>query len=183
VIQYKTLDAQWYRGTGTALVRIAVVRVVGGSLDLRVFLCTDPSQAVQTILENYAGRWATEVLFRDLKQQMGFADSSARKQAAVERTAPFAGYVYSTLVLWFADGAVTDPVATPPIRPWYRRKRGFTFADVLRAAQRTLVPLDVLDPVRSLRDLEQASSAAGARGRLRRASARSRAEALASVAP
>ncbi len=80
-----------------------------------------------TILETYAGRWATEVLFRDLKQQLGFADSSARKRAAVERTAPFVGYIYTTLVLWFADSAVTDPVATPPIRPWYKHKRGVSF--------------------------------------------------------
>jgi hypothetical protein len=172
VVQYKTLDAQWYRGAGGALVRIVIVRVVGGNIDLRVFLCTDPSQAVPAILETYAGRWATEVLFRDLKQQLGFADSSARKQAAVERTAPFVGYIYTTLVLWFADSAVSHPVATPPIRPWYRHKRGVTFADVLRAAQRTLAPLDVLDPARSLKDLPTVPAAAPPHTRSRRATSR-----------
>jgi hypothetical protein len=155
VVQYKTLDAQWYRGAGGELVRIVVVRVLGGSLDLRVFLCTDPAQAVPMILETYAGRWATEVLFRNLKQQLGFGDSSARKQASVERTAPFVGYIYTTLVLWFVESAAGDPVASPPIRPWYKHKRGFTFADVLRAAQRTLAPLDVLDPARTLADLQK----------------------------
>lgn len=174
VIQYKTLDAQWYRGTGGALVRIVVVRVVGGNIDLRVFLCTDPSQVVPTILETYAGRWATEVLFRDLKQQLGFADSSARKQAAVERTAPFVGFIYAVLVLWFAENAAGDPVATPPIRPWYKHKRGFAFADVLRAAQRTLAPLDVLDPARSLANLAQARNRSSAQRHRRRAAERSR---------
>ena len=154
-IQYKVLDAQWYRGAGAALVRIVVVRVVGGSVPIRVFLCTDPTQPVTTILETYAGRWAIEVLFRDLKQQLGFADSSARKQAAVERTAPFVGYIYTVLVLWFADSACHTDVATPPIRPWYRHKRGFSFADILRAAQRTLARLDVLDPARVLDDLHE----------------------------
>jgi hypothetical protein len=168
VVQYKTLDAQWYRGAGTSLVRIVVVRVLGGTLDLRVFLCTDSSQSVPMILETYAGRWATEVLFRNLKQQLGFGDSSARKQAAVERTAPFVGYIYTTLVLWFVESAVGDPVATPPIRPWYKHKRGFTFADVLRAAQRTLAPLDVLDPARSVADLQKTDGAAPARHRARR---------------
>ncbi len=169
VIQYKSMDAQWYRGAGGALVRIVIVRVVGGKIDLRVFLCTDPTQSVPTILETYAGRWATEVLFRDLKQQLGFADSSARKRAAVERTAPFVGYIYTTLVLWFADSAVTDPVATPPIRPWYKHKRGVSFADVLRAAQRTLAGLDVLDPARSLKDLTRAAASRDEHGRARRA--------------
>ena len=170
-IQYKLLDAQWYRGAGARLVRIVVVRVVGGSVPLRVFLCTDPTQPVRTILETYAGRWAIEVLFRDLKQQLGFADSSARKKAAVERTAPFVGYIYTVLVLWFADSACHDAVATPPIRPWYTHKRGFSFADVLRAAQRTLAPLDVLDPARSLDDLHELRAASAARDCPRRANA------------
>lgn len=173
-IKYKLLDGQWYRGAGTRLVRIVVVRVVGGHVPIRVFLCSDPTQPVRTILETYAGRWAIEVLFRDLKQQLGFADSSARKQAAVERTAPFVGYIYSVLVLWFADSACKDPVATPPIRPWYTHKRGFSFADVLRAAQRTLAPLDVLDPARGLDDLHEASPADASSGAARRAHAPSR---------
>lgn len=169
VIQYKTVDAQWYRGTGGALVRVVVVRVVGGNIDLRVFLCTDPLQGVPTILETYAGRWATEVLFRDLKQQLGFADSSARKRAAVERTAPFVGYIYTTLVLWFAEGAATAAIATAPIRPWYKHKGGVTFADVLRAAQRTLGRLDVLDPARSLKNLQEAGDRRPSRPHARRA--------------
>lgn len=75
-----------------------------------------------SILETYAGRWATEVCFRDLKQEFGFADSQARKRAAVERTAPFVGFAYTTLVLWFADGVHASPLAAPPTRPWYRQK-------------------------------------------------------------
>jgi hypothetical protein len=59
------------------------------------------------------------VLFRDIKQQLGFADSSARKQAAVERVAPFVAFAYTLLVLWFADTIWSTPLAEPPIRPWY----------------------------------------------------------------
>lgn len=154
-VHYKTIDAQWYRACGAKLVRIVVVRVDEGAIDLRIFLCTDLAHSVVTILETYAGRWSLEVAFRDLKQQLGFADSSARKQAAVERTAPFVGYIYSTIVLWFADGAWKTDVATPPIRPWYPHKRGASFADILRAAQRTLAPLDVLDPARSFDNLQK----------------------------
>ena len=169
-IEYKTVDAQWYRGCGSRLVRIVIVRVVDGTIGLRVFLCTDRARSVVTILETYAERWAIEVAFRDLKQHLGFADSSARKQAAVERTAPFVGFIYTILVLWFAEGARNADVATPPIRPWYPHKRGASFADILRAAQRTLAGVDILDPACGLANLHKsAAAAAPAPNRRRRA--------------
>jgi DDE superfamily endonuclease len=154
-VHYKTIDAQWYRACGARLIRIVVVRVDSGAIKLRVFFCSDPTKPVVEILETYGGRWAIEICFRDLKQLLGFADSSARKQAAVERTAPFVGYVYTSLVLWFAQHAWKTDQAQPPIRPWYSHKKGLAFADVLRCAQRTLLPLDVLDPASSLDNLRE----------------------------
>ncbi|MBA3546177.1 MAG: hypothetical protein H0T76_06830 [Nannocystis sp.] len=91
--------------------RVVVVRVDHGDCDLGVFFRTDLSMSVPEILETYADRWATEVGFRDLKQEFGFADSQARKRAAVERTAPFVGFAYTALVLWFADTAHASPLA------------------------------------------------------------------------
>ena len=170
-VHYKTIDAQWYRGSGPRLVRVVVVRVDDGAIKLRVFVCTDPTIAVVTILETYAERWSLEVTFRDLKQQLGFADSSARKREAVERTAPFVGYIYTTLILWFADTASSSPVAAPPIRPWYRHKRGFSFADILRTAQRVLATLDVLDPARSVANLQKSDAAHVSHADRRRAAA------------
>lgn len=167
----KTIDAQWYRGSGARLVRVVVVRVDDGAIKLRVFVCTDPTLPVATILETYAERWALEVTFRDLKQQLGFADSSARKREAVERTAPFVGYIYATLILWFADNASESPIAAPPIRPWYPHKRGFSFADILRTAQRVLAPLDVLDPARSLANLQKTGASHVTHADRRRAAA------------
>jgi hypothetical protein len=153
VVRFKTLQAQWYRGAGTRLGRIVLVRVDDGAVRMRVFFCTDSERSVGDVLLTYAGRWSIEVCFKDLKQHLGFADSSARKKAAVERTAPFVGYVYVLLVLWFADGIWNSPLATPPIRPWYRHKRHASFHDVLRAAQRLLLAVDVLDPARGIENL------------------------------
>jgi len=155
VVHFKTVDAQWYRACGVGLLRIVVVKVEGGAIASRVFFSTDPTLDVPRILETYAGRWAIEVCFRDLKQLLGFGDSSARKRAAVERTAPFVGFVYTTLVLWFSEGVYRTRFAAPPLRPWYRHKQGLCFADVLRSAQRALTPLDVLDPRRSLGNLRK----------------------------
>jgi SRSO17 transposase len=154
-VQYKELSAQWYRAWGAGLLRIVVVKVTTGRIALRVFFCTDLTLSIRQVLEGYGDRWSIEVCFRDLKQLLGFVDSSARKKAAVERTAPFVGFTYTTLVLWFMQGIHQTTLATPPLRPWYTHKRGLSFADVLRAAQRTLAPLDVLDPARSLNNLHE----------------------------
>jgi len=108
---------------------------------VRVFFCTDFRLSPREILEGYAQRWAIEICFRDLKQLFGFADSSARKKAAVERTAPFVGFSYTLLVVW----AVRGGHRLPPIRPWYLHKRGLSAADLLRAAQRILGSVEVLD--------------------------------------
>lgn len=156
-VRYKTICAQWYRACGARLLRVVVVQVDHGSIPLRVFFSTNSDFAVQQIIEAYARRWAIEVCFRDLKQLLGFADSSARKREAVERTAPFIGYIYTLLIIWFVEGVHKASIAVPPIRPWYRQKRGFCFADILRTAQRVLAPLDVLDPARSLDDLHKLS--------------------------
>jgi hypothetical protein len=155
VVHFKEICGQWYRACGTRLLRVVVVFSPSGTIDLRVFFSTDATMTAHQILEGYGGRWSIEVAFKNLKQFFGFADSSARKREAVERTAPFVALSYSLLIIWFAEHAWTSQLAAPPIRPWYTHKRGFSFADILRAAQRTLASLDVLDPRRSLDNLHQ----------------------------
>lgn len=145
-VRYKTMVAQWYRATGTRMLRIVVADCTTGRLPFRVFFSTDATVDVRTILETYAGRWGIEVFFRDAKQLLGFADSQARKENAVRRVAPAVGLLFSTLVIWFAEGVHATSIATPPVRPWYRHKRGLAFTDVLRTAQRVLQHVDVLDP-------------------------------------
>jgi len=145
-LRYKTVEAQWYRAMGTRLLRVVVVECTSGQLPIRVFFASDHALSVEAILETYAGRWGIEVFFRDAKQHLGFADSQARTESAVLRTAPLIGLLYSTLVLWFADGTFTEAIAAPPCRPWYTHKRGLAFIDILRAAQRALLRCDVLDP-------------------------------------
>lgn len=153
-LRFKQCVAQWYRPCGSRLLRIIIVQVEHGSIGLRVFFSTDPHMSVTAILQGYANRWSIEVCFRDLKQYLGFADSSARTQNAVERTAPFVGYCYSLLVLWFAQFAYPSKATVIPVRPWYLHKRGVSFADILRTAQRVLAPFDILDPRWNLDNLK-----------------------------
>lgn len=145
-VHYKTLCAQWYQACGVRLLRIVVVRVDTGRIALRVYFCTDATIAIRALLEGYAGRWNIEVCFRNMKQLFGFADSSARTRAAVARTAPFVGCIYSLLIVWYAQHAHNSTASSLPVRTWYRHKVGVSFADILRTARRVLAPYDVLAP-------------------------------------
>lgn len=88
---------------------------------------------ISEILETYAGRWSTEVCFRDLEQLLGFGDSQAHLKSSVEHTTPFVGYFSTMRVLWFCSNCTSDSdLAPPPLRPWYRHKQGYCFANVLR---------------------------------------------------
>lgn len=170
-VRYKTLCAQWYRATGTRLLRIVIVETESRAVPYRVFFSFDAALNVRTILETYAARWGIEVFFREGKQLLGFADSQARKEAAVLRVAPLVGLLYSALVVWFAEGAYTSTLATPPVRPWYPHKRGLCFADVLRAARRAIHGVDVLVPLSDSGNLRKPARASRepARYRLDRA--------------
>lgn len=158
-VRFKTLRAQWYRATGTRLLRIVIVETDSLLVPYRVFFSFDAALDVRTVLETYAARWGIEVFFREGKQLLGFADSQARKEAAVLRVAPLVGLLYSALVVWFAEGAYASTLATPPVRPWYPHKRGLCFADVLRAARRALHGVDVLVPLSDSENLHKPARA------------------------
>jgi hypothetical protein len=164
-IEYKTFCAQWYRACGTGLLRVVIVATTTGNVPFRVFFCTDATLDVAEIVEGYGARWAIECFFREGKQFLGFADSSARKAEAVLRVAPLVGLLYSALVLWFIEGASQSPMATPPVRPWYRHKRGASFEDILRAARRALAGFDVLVPSCDIDNLHQPATPSRKRGR------------------
>jgi DDE superfamily endonuclease len=163
-VKYKTLCAQWYRATGTRLLRIVIVATDSTAMPYRIFFSFDPTLDVRAVLETYAGRWGIEVFFREAKQLLGFADSQARKEAAILRVAPLVGLLYSTLVIWFAQDVYRTSVAAPPLRPWYRHKRGLCFADILRASQRTVAHFDVLDPSNDVSNLQQTAASSRSRG-------------------
>lgn len=144
-LKYKSFVAQWYRACGERPLRIVIVKLERGQLPLRVFLCTDPDADPVHVLQAYAGRWGIEVFFREAKQLLGFADSSARLEAAVRHIAPLIGLLYSVLVLWYLDCPSTPFLRLIPHRPWYRHKEGICFEDILRAARAALSRVNILD--------------------------------------
>lgn len=139
---YKELVARWHRVSGQLMLKIIVVKMTSGRLPFRVFFCTDATRSAREVIESYACRWAIEVLFRDLKQLLGFASSRARTRLAVLRTAPWVGLCYTLLVLWYVEQGTDLSRLGLPERPWYRTKSTVSFADILRLAQRTLACAD-----------------------------------------
>ena len=126
-------SALWYGALRAQPVRFVVVRDPGGRRKDEAFFCTDRSVGAAFILETYAKRWGLEVAFFDLKQSLGFEDPQNQTAQAVRRTAPFAGLIQATVVLWAAQ-RVHDGVAPAwPDRPWYRRKATPSFPDLLAA--------------------------------------------------
>lgn len=128
-VRYKDRVALWYNSTRNAPLRIVVVRDPGGRRRDEAFFSTDPELRIKTILETYAQRWSLEIAFRDAKQQLGFERSQARTRKAVERTGPFAFVVYAITIAWFCRIGHRR-YTTLPIMPWYRHKRGPSFADM-----------------------------------------------------
>lgn len=149
-VRYKEVVARWSRPAGKTLLKIVIVQVLRGEVPLRVFFCTDASRPASEVIESYASRWGIEVLFRDLKQLLGFASSRARSPLAVLRTAPWVGMCYTLLVLWYMELKWETSQMGLPARPWYRTKQSVSFADILRLAQRTLASVDWVDPRRLL---------------------------------
>jgi hypothetical protein len=157
-VEYKEVVARWKSVAGQCLLKIVLVKTQGGALPFRVFFCTDSLRTTRQLIEGYAQRWAIEVLFRDLKQLLGFAASRARTPLAVLRTAPWVGICYSLLVLWYVQLAAPLPHLGLPQRPWYRTKQLVSFADILRLAQRTLAPADWVNPRALLAQLQDSVS-------------------------
>ena len=123
--------ALWYSVLRDAPLRYVVVRDPSGRRKDTAFCCTDRSVSAAFILETYACRWTLEVTFFLLKDQLGFDEPQNQTALAVRRTAPFAGFVFALIVLWYATELQAGRVATWLSRPWYRHKAAPSFADVL----------------------------------------------------
>lgn len=65
------------------------------------------------------------------KQCLGFEEPQSRTRKAVERTAPMALVLYSLTVLWYAEHGEALREQWFVKRPWYRKKMGPSFADML----------------------------------------------------
>lgn len=150
--EVKHFLARWYRAAGKQMLSVVIVRTPRGKVPFRVYFSTDAARAPADVIADYYGRWAIEVLFRDLKQMLGFSSSRARTREAVLRTTPWVGLNYALLVIWYVARGTRG--LTFPLRPWYPKKL-VCFQDVLRLARGELDAVDWRDPRRALGNLRR----------------------------
>src|SRR2546421_40417 len=126
-----TFTALWYGALRAQPVRIVVVRDPSRRRRDEAFFCTDLQQDPAFVLQTYAARWTLEVTFHDSKQHLGFGQAQTQTPTAVQRTAPFAGLVYSLVLLWAAAHLQQGGTLGWMVRPWYRTKTAVAFPDLL----------------------------------------------------
>lgn len=123
------------------LLRVVAVEALRGGRGREAFFSTDHAAKAEDVLAWYAMRWSLEVAFRDGKQHLGFEEPPGWSNLAVERTAPTALLLYTAVVLWFVR--VGHRSYEPPRRPWYRKKRHPSFADMLATLKRQTLAAEV----------------------------------------
>ena len=126
----------WYAVCPTAMVRLVIVRDPEGKEPDDYFFTTNLQASAAHVIETYAGRWAIEDTFRNVKQFLGGQDPQLWKGRGPERVATFAFWLYS--VIWLSY--LMLPQAKPAwlIRPWYPKKSTPSFQDALAHWRRHL---------------------------------------------
>jgi hypothetical protein len=145
-VKVLVIDALWYIAAGSELVRLVVVRDFPGHERDDVFVSTDPTMTANAIIQTFGDRWALEVTFHEVKGKLGFEDPQNRTELAVERTAPFALWMYSLVVLWYLAVGQKLRVARPLSMPWYRDKSAPAFSDMLATLRRASWSERLFDP-------------------------------------
>lgn len=123
-------------------VRVVAVEPLTGGRPRQAFYSTDSAASAEQVLGWYAQRWSIEQAFQESKGHLGFEQPQGWTQKAVERSAPVAMLLYSLMVVWFAEEGHKHYRA--PKLPWYRSKRGATFADILATLRCESVKTQVL---------------------------------------
>lgn len=156
--------ALWYHSAGQDPLTVVLCRDPTGKYGDTVFFDTDVSASAKDIIERYGARWSIEVTNRETKQLLGADDPQCRRELSVIRAPMFAYWSYSLVVLWFVRefSAAKSLVAQPA--PWYRRKKNYTFSDMLAAARRSHFRLPFSTEATDTNDLQKINQPRYTRG-------------------
>ena len=127
-------DVLWYRVNKHGLVRLVIVRDPDEVEPDDFFITTDTDATGAQVASRYAGRWAIEVCFRDVKQDLGGQNPQSWKRRGPERAAALSLWLHALIWCWYLD---THPTGETWItRPWYPHKKTPSFLDALAALRR-----------------------------------------------
>lgn len=129
-------DVLWYQVNKTDLVRLVIVRDPDGHQPDDYFFTTDLATTGAQVASRYATRWAIEVCFRDVKQDLGGQDPQSWKRRGPERAAALSLWLHATIWCWYLTRHPDGTSWTP--RPWYPTKTTPSFLDALAALRKAL---------------------------------------------
>src|ERR1700722_4769778 len=108
VVRYQ---AVWPRVLGLRPIQILAVRDCGKLTDDVYLFTTDLTAKSEWIIEQFAWRWAIEVLFRASKQVMDIEAAQHWSQESVEKWAPWVWSMQSVIMVWYITAGQDLPEA------------------------------------------------------------------------
>jgi DDE superfamily endonuclease len=120
----------WYPAAGDRKLQLVLVRDPEGVWRDELLLSTDMGLSAAEVVLTYLKRWSVEVAYEDSKQMLGLHDPMVWTDLAVQRAHPMAWFVGGLVLVWYARYGQHEEQAHWQ-RPWYNKKPGITFADML----------------------------------------------------
>jgi hypothetical protein len=129
----------WHGCLGTRTVRVILAK--DGRHPLLALVTTDLHTRAAALVTRYSWRWSIEQAFADARNVLGAGEARTRTPRAVQRTIPFALYIHTLVITWYARNGrpLADTTARRAGQPWYPAKTSPAFEDMLTALRRALI--------------------------------------------
>jgi hypothetical protein len=120
----------WYPAVGQRKIQLVVVRDPAKKWRDELLLSTDLRLSASEVILGYMRRWSVEVCYWESKELLGLHEAQVWTELAVQRVHPMAWFVGGLVLVWYAKYGQDEEQACWD-RPWYNKKVGPTFADML----------------------------------------------------
>jgi hypothetical protein len=129
----------WYGCLGPATVRVILSRDHRGAV--MALVTTDLDTPAAGLITRYAARWSIEQAFSDARNVLGAGEARNRTRRAVQRTVPFALFLHTLVIIWYARHGHDPAIITARRRaqPWYTTKTEPAFEDMLTQLRRVMI--------------------------------------------
>jgi len=120
----------WYPALAQREIQLVLVHDPAGEWRDEMLLSTDSELSAKEVILGYMRRWSVEVCYWESKGLLGLHEPQVWSELGVQRAHPMAWFVGGLVLVWYAkDGRHQEQARWH--RPWYRHKRGPSFADML----------------------------------------------------
>lgn len=131
-----TRVALWYWVCGETPILVVISRDAEGRERDDFLFTTDLSASPGEVIARYAGRWAIEDTFRNVKQYLGGQDPQTWRGKGPQRATALSFLLYSLVWHWYIRTQGTRRSWRP--LPWYQKKATPSFLDALASLRGVL---------------------------------------------